>query len=160
MITEFGIGLIKQAGLGIGAGLALYSGITGAGAGYGKAKKLDENEADILRDEYGLGAGDTLKARNAARGLVGGIVGSLPGALVASSRFSGPIAKALGVVGALGGGTLGSHIMSEKYSKDGAEFVHDMRNKILPDQIAALDLPLDAKHVLADYYGYDPDKIA
>ncbi len=159
MLTKTAVSLLKEAGLGIGAGLALYNGGIGARTGYARAKELTESEGNLLRNAYGLESEDNLKWRNARRGLIGGLVGSLPGAMLVSSKSAGPIARALGVVGAMGGGALGSRIMSGKFSRNGAEFVQDMRDNVLPEQIEALDIPLNAKRALARYYDYDPEKM-
>lgn len=108
MITKVAISIAEAAAIGASGGLGDY-----------KAHKLTEKQKKLLKQHYELDPDANLKMRNLGRGIVGYHLGTVPGAIAGGLVSGGhPIA---GHLAAIGGGLLGAHLMTNKYSPKAAD---------------------------------------
>lgn len=117
-------GLIKEA-----------TGEIGAGMGALRSANLSDDEAQALREHYGLDDDSNLTLRNAGRGFLGGAGGSMAGGVVGGNagqallRSGHPVAGAgSAAAGVLGGGLLGANAATKKYSKGNKELQDNKEN--------------------------------
>ena len=102
--------------------------IPGAIVGAIRADQLSKDEANEVRDAYGLYPKGGVRNRGAWKGALGGWLGSIPGQAITGVGISGlrvgggasaAGVTALGLLTSLAGGAVGTKLLTDKYSRTG-----------------------------------------